>query len=694
MKTHGFYLCQLLSILLSFTFSSGYTQNVRIRFTVKDFLTQFDIVDYKITITDFLQNSGQRIYNSNEGYLDLLPQSTLDVSFSSQDYLDKVIRFDLRDLPKDDVGGFEMDIEVNLMSGKIGFDNQIFKVPSCVVYYNKDIDTLIMDCENLRKHQLLVDNELERINGGIQKLDGTDLRLYPNGKKISWQSGFTSTYPWITSEFRFYDLNMTDPSFQVLCPFINWAEDGAASLTSIPSTFNYLDNSIQEWSRIKLPERIYLLENGIYREDSLIHLLNECINQGMMTFDSDDFSNPDIKVVGYLANSATSKRFFWKDKHDHRVKKQVKCIGFSIDRLNSGLITYVDVNETLRDYTKNWYVSLGETKKNFLESIEEGDFTSEILNVKPIDFESNFLGVQSKLFGDESDRREYLKTKFISDLQYEFESQQDISHLINTIDSATYVPEIIDSSKFITDFLLPNYFGSFLKEQVKRSCDNNLVKRRNCDFNADGFSFRSKLVRGDKSQQWEVKRNNIKLFEFNLNDNQNLQGPFAIYHSNGNLSFQGEFQENELHSKLIEYYENGRIKANYNFANGYLEGKQVEYFETGKIRAEYSMNGCQGELDGAFTDYYTDGSVKSKGNFTNNLKEGKWYYKIMPSAFWLGLIRSIPKFESENLTNPTSYRLLKTHDFVEIEAFHKITMEDLPKGISTIETVNFINACK
>ena len=61
------------------------------------------------------------------------------------------------------------------------------------------------------------------------------------------------------------------------------------------------------------------------------------------------------------------------------------------------------------------------------------------------------------------------------------------------------------------------------------------------------------------------------------------EGPWVVYHDNGQLSRKGDFKNGEEEGPLVVYYENGRLSFKGNYKNGEKEGAWVRYYDNGQL---------------------------------------------------------------------------------------------------------------
>ena len=77
--------------------------------------------------------------------------------------------------------------------------------------------------------------------------------------------------------------------------------------------------------------------------------------------------------------------------------------------------------------------------------------------------------------------------------------------------------------------------------------------------------------------------------------NGKKEGPWVVYHDNGQLSRKGDFKNGEEEGPLVVYYENGRLSFKGNYKNGKKDGPWVYYHEDGTVNEE--LDGIYEKVD-------------------------------------------------------------------------------------------------
>ena len=99
-------------------------------------------------------------------------------------------------------------------------------------------------------------------------------------------------------------------------------------------------------------------------------------------------------------------------------------------------------------------------------------------------------------------------------------------------------------------------------------------------------------------------------------------GPYEIYHDNGQLMMRGAFREGKRDGPYETYHENGQLKSKGTFKNGFEDGPYEAYYDNGQLRARGALK-YRG-WDGPWESYYRDGRVMEKGIYKYRAKCGNW----------------------------------------------------------------------
>jgi len=173
-----------------------------------------------------------------------------------------------------------------------------------------------------------------------------------------------------------------------------------------------------------------------------------------------------------------------------------------------------------------------------------------------------------------------------------------------------------------------------------------------------------------RNGRWVVyHRNGNRYFEGTY-VNGNLDGPAVWYYASGQVRIEATFEQGSLAGAWTAYHENGRVRATgeafasrhgrntpedplrtgkwaeYDpdgnlmfegeYENGFLHGRAVQYFTNGQVRIEATFE--RGQPSGMWTEYYSNGQVRARGEaagtgssengFSSPVRTGVWieYY--------------------------------------------------------------------
>jgi len=101
-------------------------------------------------------------------------------------------------------------------------------------------------------------------------------------------------------------------------------------------------------------------------------------------------------------------------------------------------------------------------------------------------------------------------------------------------------------------------------------------------------------------------------------------GYFEWYHSNGNLSQQGNFENGKHVGEHLSYYEDGNIEFKGNYINGELNGAFETYYPSGKLLLKTTFS--DGFENGWAIYYRESGTKHSEGNYKNGKQNGEWLF--------------------------------------------------------------------
>ena len=99
-----------------------------------------------------------------------------------------------------------------------------------------------------------------------------------------------------------------------------------------------------------------------------------------------------------------------------------------------------------------------------------------------------------------------------------------------------------------------------------------------------------------------------------------MDGPWTMYHKNGNISTKMVYQEGKLNGLMESFYESGAKKAEETYALDKRDGKKTTFYEDGKVQSECTYAG--GKKLGLEKTYYPDSALKSDTTYTYDKKQG------------------------------------------------------------------------
>ncbi len=139
-----------------------------------------------------------------------------------------------------------------------------------------------------------------------------------------------------------------------------------------------------------------------------------------------------------------------------------------------------------------------------------------------------------------------------------------------------------------------------LKDQFKeRGCSSAkvvCVHNPNLSaFNADGSQKNGQIER--------TAPNGGKVVETYVNGIK--EGPFEMWHPNGQLFQKGTMKDGKLSGSFVAYHDNGKVSAKGNYKNGRKDGDWVIYHPNGEVSQEVTFN--EGQEEGVSKFYHANG---------------------------------------------------------------------------------------
>ena len=108
-------------------------------------------------------------------------------------------------------------------------------------------------------------------------------------------------------------------------------------------------------------------------------------------------------------------------------------------------------------------------------------------------------------------------------------------------------------------------------------------------------------------------------------------GPYELYHSNGQLevksSFKGAEENENIHGTFEKYFSNGQLFIKAHYKNGIKDGSYEQYYENGQLNFKTVYE--NDELSGPYESYYESGQLEFKTAYKNNKHNGPYedYYE-------------------------------------------------------------------
>lgn len=95
--------------------------------------------------------------------------SIYDFKFLKDGYLTKIIRFDTKNIPAEDVsGGFQTDMDITLFVSKEGFNQDLVKEPFGIARFNSQENSIDFDFDYTEKQMAKIESEFKRLENGAK----------------------------------------------------------------------------------------------------------------------------------------------------------------------------------------------------------------------------------------------------------------------------------------------------------------------------------------------------------------------------------------------------------------------------------------------------------------------------------------------------------------------------------------------
>ena len=107
----------------------------------------------------------------------------------------------------------------------------------------------------------------------------------------------------------------------------------------------------------------------------------------------------------------------------------------------------------------------------------------------------------------------------------------------------------------------------------------------------------------------------------NLKDGK-YDGPFEMYHENGQLQSRSTANMGEIDGPVETYYENGQLQERSIYTAGELDGPAESYHENGQLQEKVVF--VAGDRDGPHDTYYANGQLQDRGTYNMGRRCGEW----------------------------------------------------------------------
>lgn len=126
------------------------------------------------------------------------------------------------------------------------------------------------------------------------------------------------------------------------------------------------------------------------------------------------------------------------------------------------------------------------------------------------------------------------------------------------------------------------------------------------------------------------------------------EGPYREYSVKGELTAEGQFENNKTTGKWTYYYPGGKKSGEYERLNGLEQGSSISWYESGKVLTKGKMvngnregvweryfesgnlqwrsNYVQGSFHGYSEEYYDNGQLREKGQCKEGFYDGFWIH--------------------------------------------------------------------
>lgn len=105
-------------------------------------------------------------------------------------------------------------------------------------------------------------------------------------------------------------------------------------------------------------------------------------------------------------------------------------------------------------------------------------------------------------------------------------------------------------------------------------------------------------------------------------ENGQLQGVFRLWHTNGQVAEQGQYDKDKRSGEFSAYGEDGTRRLRQTFVRGNRHGVVEQWHSNGQL--QYAEHFKDGEKNGPAVAYYDNGQLEASGEFRNGKYHGTW----------------------------------------------------------------------
>jgi len=149
--------------------------------------------------------------------------------------------------------------------------------------------------------------------------------------------------------------------------------------------------------------------------------------------------------------------------------------------------------------------------------------------------------------------------------------------------------------------------------EMIRYYDNGVVRARMMFDSLEDESFTKLYYKNGKlaAEGWHVNK---------------VKDSVWTYYSefDGSVRIREPFQNGELHGVVRSYYSNGNVSEEVKWLQNEKNGSWKQYYENGSVRLESNYN--KDSLNGRYELYYADSTLKVKGTYLDNRKNETWSF--------------------------------------------------------------------